>query len=862
MVSDNGQRVDFFISHAGADRAWAEWVAWQLEDAGYTTELDHWDWAPGENFVLKMNQALDGGGRMVALFSAAYFEPERFTTDEWTAIVAAKDKMVPIRLDTAKAPSILGPIITASIQNMDADAAHTALLEAVRKALGERGRPHQEPGFPGPGGSGHLRRLGATGPRLPGTLPGVWNIPNRNASFTGRDKLLVQLRADLTTGSTVAVQALHGRGGVGKTQLAIEYAHRFANEYELAWWIRAEEPALIGEQLADLATRIGAAPADATPAEAWDALATELRTRARWLLIFDNAEGPAALRPYLPGGTGHILITSRDPRWQTYAVPLDIGVFTRDESITLLQDRVPTLTRAEADQLADDLDDLPLALVQAAATLTDGLPLAQYRRLLAEHISALLEENRPDDYPFSLAAQTRLSSQRLAQESPQAAALLNACALLAAEPFPLHTCTTTPAEDTPEPIAALLRDPLAATRAMGALARHALARIQDGTLQLHRLTQSLVRDQLDDGQHAQAARGAQALLTAANPGNATEPATWPRWRDITPHLLAIDPRAITTETARDVVRDACWYLIDLGDARSALPRLEELHHVWGAQLGPDHEGTLWTANYLAMAYGSTGDAPRARDLDQDTYDRRRRLVGNDHPDTLSAAHYLAARLAALGETEAARNLSQDTLDRRRRVLGNDHPSTLATANNLAIHLATLGETEAARNLDQDTYDRRRRLVGDDHPDTLNAAHNLAADLATLGETEAARNLAQDTYDRRRRVLGDDHPSTLATANNLAIRLATLGETEAARNLAQDTYDRYRRVLGDDHRHTLSAAHNLAADLATLGETEAARNLAQDTYDRRRRVLGDDHPDTLNTAKNLATAAKAASDTIE
>ncbi|MEU2629946.1 FxSxx-COOH system tetratricopeptide repeat protein, partial [Kitasatospora sp. NPDC007106] len=433
---DGGRRVDFFISHAGADRAWAEWVAWQLEDAGYTTELDYWDWSPGENFVLKMNAALENG-RMLALFSAAYFEPQRFTTEEWTAVLAARDKMIPIRLDDAKAPRILAPILTRSLVGLDAEQARTTLLQAIEGAR----RPTQPPAFPGSAGQGRLRRLGASGPRLPGSLPRVWNIPTRNAAFTGRDTLLVRLRTALTTGSPVAVQAMHGRGGIGKTQLAIEYAHRFAGEYELAWWINAEEPALIGPQLADLATRIGAASADAAPDQAWDALAAELRTRSRWLLIFDNAEDPHTLHQYMPGGAGHILITSRDPAWHTLAVPLDIDAFTRPESVALLQGRVPALSAADADRLAEQLDDLPLALVQAAALLGGSLTLAQYRDLLNAQISDLLDEGRPLDYPLPLAAQIRLSHQRLAQESPQAAALLRACALLAPEPFPLDACT-------------------------------------------------------------------------------------------------------------------------------------------------------------------------------------------------------------------------------------------------------------------------------------------------------------------------------------------------------------------------------------------------------------------------------------
>ncbi|MET8841818.1 toll/interleukin-1 receptor domain-containing protein [Streptomyces rubiginosohelvolus] len=96
----------WFISHAGADRAWAEWAAWQLVDAGFQVELDYWDWGAGDNFVLKMNAALDRG-RFLALFSPAYFEPDRFTTPEWTAIVAMREKITPVRV--AEVVAQLGP---------------------------------------------------------------------------------------------------------------------------------------------------------------------------------------------------------------------------------------------------------------------------------------------------------------------------------------------------------------------------------------------------------------------------------------------------------------------------------------------------------------------------------------------------------------------------------------------------------------------------------------------------------------------------------------------------------------------------------------------------------------------------------
>ncbi|MDQ0604954.1 hypothetical protein QF037_009299 [Streptomyces canus] len=188
---------------------------------------------------------------------------------------------------------------------------------------------------------GVLRQVGASSPRLPGSLPRVRNLLARNAAFTGRDSLLVHLRQALASDQRVAVQALHGRGGLGKTQLAIEYAHRFAGEYELAWWIAAEDPALIPGQLAQLAARVGAAPAGTAPAEAVELLLGELGTMSRWLLVFDNAEDPSALAPFLPGGSGHVLITSRNPHWRTYAVPLDVDNLARAESIALLPGRGP-----------------------------------------------------------------------------------------------------------------------------------------------------------------------------------------------------------------------------------------------------------------------------------------------------------------------------------------------------------------------------------------------------------------------------------------------------------------------------------------------------------------------------------------
>ncbi|MEU1619102.1 FxSxx-COOH system tetratricopeptide repeat protein, partial [Streptomyces sp. NPDC005722] len=707
-----------FVSYASPDRAWAEWVAWHLTDAGYDVELDAWHWGAGENFILRMNQALEQGNRMVALYSAAYFDSDRFTTDEWTAVLTGKDKLVPLRIEKVTAPPLLKPLLYRDLFDLEEGTAREVLLGAVS---GPDGVPTTPPGFPGQRGTaGRLQRVGATGPRLPGSgLPRVWNIPGRNAGFTGRDDALIRTRERLTGAGTVTVLALNGRGGVGKTQLAIEYAHRFSNEYELAWWINAEDPALIPDQLAALAVETGAAQADTPVDEALIDLKRELRGRSRWLLVFDNAEDPAALRPYRPDGTGHVLITSRNPRWHSLAAPIDVDTLPRPEAVALLRSRTPSLGDVDADRIAQALDDLPLALAQAGEALTAFIP-DQYLDQLARNAAEATDSDAPLGYPYSLAGQIRLSTQRLAGQDPDAAALLNACALLAPDPFPLHACKSS---DNPNDnaVARILAGPRTVQRVLSALDRHGLARVSGGSVQLHRLTQAVLRDQLTPPQHAHAADNASWVIEAAYPGDAADPATWPRWPDLLPHLLAINPGALTTNVARYAACDACWYLMERGQPRTALDRLQHLLHAWTDTLGPDHYDTLVAATFLTRAHADIGNHDAARTLGEDTLTRQRRVLGEDHPDTLGAASNLANWLAALGEREQARTLAEDTLTRQRRVLGDDHTHTLSTASNLAIHLAELGEREQARTLAEDTLTRQRRVLGDDHTHTLSTA---------------------------------------------------------------------------------------------------------------------------------------------
>jgi len=313
MTQDSSQ--DFFVSYNKADREWAEWIAWQLEAEGYTTVLQAWDFLPGSNFVLDMDKASQQASRTIALLSPDYLASQ-FTPAEWAAAFAQdptgqQGKLLPIRVKACTLTGLLAQLVYLDLVDLDEKSAAATLRAGIART---HARPSTAPRYPGSTASDIPQTSPFPGPRV---LPRAWNVPfRRNPFFTGREPVFTQVHELLYAGTTAALSqppAISGLGGIGKTQIAVEYAYRFQDDYQFVLWVQANTLETLLADFVTLATQLNLPEQNEQGQQVVvQAMKQWLETHRRWLLIFDNADDLAMVQDYLPqGNQGHILLTTR-----------------------------------------------------------------------------------------------------------------------------------------------------------------------------------------------------------------------------------------------------------------------------------------------------------------------------------------------------------------------------------------------------------------------------------------------------------------------------------------------------------------------------------------------------------------------
>jgi Domain of unknown function (DUF4062)/Tetratricopeptide repeat len=674
--------------------------------------------------------------------------------------------------------------------------------------------------------------------------------------LNGRDQLLADLDARLSAagGNEPRTVVLCGLAGIGKTSVAIEYARRHLAEVNVAWQFDCGDPDVMAAGFGQLVAALR--PGDTH--EPVSVVHQVLAERPRWILIFDNVENQETVRDFRPTtGGGRVLITSRSPLWPPGWV-LDVPLLGIDDAAEFLISRTGDPDRQAAEELANELGGLPLALEQVRAyTQATRKSLAWYLESFRQRRADLLRHGEPSGHP-TVVATWSLAFEKL-QGSADAVGLLRLLAYCAPEAIPLDLLlqprpglTDRLAPEVSPVLGRLLDDRLAADQAIADLRRYSLigpavqvGKDTDDSWSVHRLVQAVTDAQMAPDLAGQWREAAAALIEAAIPADTDPPETWPDCAAVLPHA-----RLALVDENRGMGRLAN-YLGKRGNSASALELQKRHVEALERGLGADHPDTLTARASLIRWIGEAGDAKGAKRELTALLPIIKRVFGARESPTLTARADLAHWTGLSGDAARARDQFSRLLRDNERVRGPEHRETLKNRESVAGWTGEANDPASARDQFRELLPIVEQIFGAEHPETLTARASVARWTGQAGDTAGARDQFAELLPVRERVMGTDHPDTLTNRANLAYWTGHSGDAAGAWDQFIRLLPEDERVRGPEHPETLRTHAYIARGTGEAGDPAEARDQFAELLPLRKRILGANHPDTLSTRSSLA-----------
>ncbi|CAL9403985.1 hypothetical protein SUDANB171_01514 [Streptomyces sp. enrichment culture] len=874
------ERQKITISFAGFNRPWAAWIADRLEQQGCDVALQRWDPATEVPLVEALSDLLLTEGRVLVVLSDWYFQMGPRSTEEWNqalrAVVAPNHRRFSAVSVTSAAlpPAVAAFGGAAELWGVGAREAHRRLTHLLGLAAQE---------------TDSSTTVGLrSGARFPYDQPRVWGgVPRRNIRFTGRETTLqtvYQRLSEADAGS--AVVTLLGMSGVGKTQAAAEYVHRFGSAYDVVWWVPADTRGTLRQRLAELAPALGLTTG-IEYGERLRAVRDALRRGdpySRWLLILDGADDPGAIADLVPTGTGHVLITSQNREWGDHNTAVwEVPVYDREESIAFVRRRARRITTTEADELAEALEDLPLALDQTAGALSDSpMAVTDYIQLLRSGADIEMGLRVSAAFPMTYLTAFSIVLNRLRETEPAAVDLLRLCAWFAPGPVPLRLLRDVPARDLPERLAHLIDNPLLWNAALSKLVQYSVIRPDDPgtdadgssrhgqdalvpdteTIHLHRMVHQAVRAGMSDADAETFSRVVRRALTAADPRRPDDTRLWSRYAELVPHLEASGALRSTHAETRRLVFHSLTYLYRSGEYRAGIQLAEATDAAWREIYGED-DPLLWElASQHTTLLRAVGEYTLTERMNRQIIDRLSAARGPKDLGVVRAHGGLAADLRGLGRYEEALDQDRRALELYQELVGDSDVRTLNTHNNIAVTLRLLGRYGEALELDRKTLEMRREVLRSRNPWTLSSELSCALDLRLLGRYDEALSLQERNVESHRLVLGPDNPRTLTTELNLALCLHRTGDRAGSRALLARLLERTEAVLGGEAPLHLKVATDYAFVQRETGDLDHAREIGEFAMHSYQRLQGSRHPYTIGATANHALVLRVAGERRE
>jgi tetratricopeptide (TPR) repeat protein len=745
----------------------------------------------------------------------------------------------------------------------------------------------------------------------------LWTVPyQRNLFFTGREDLLSTLHDQLNrmTASTLAPsQAMSGLGGIGKTQLAIEYAYRYREVYHDVLWVNAATSTTLRSDFISLARLLDLPEKDNADAEtAILAVKRWFQEQGNWLLIIDNVDDLSAIQSFLPtSGKGHVLLTTRNHAVGSIANRVFVEKMSQTESKLLLLRRgrildidapletVSADNIAQAEKIAALLDGLPLALDQAGAYIEEtDCGLEHYLRIYTERQADLLKRrgSTPTEHPESVTVTFSLCFQNVIRKNPAAGDLLRLCAFLSPDLIPEEIIlkATTKSDTLLEKA---LRDPLEFDELIGALLRYSLVRrkAEGEVLSIHRLVQAVLKEEMTPEVRRFWAECAVRAVGAVFPKEMGVD-VWGLCLRYLPHaqicMQLVEQFSFAFFEAAQLLHQTGYYLYTqvqygeaelflrhalqiersivsaeyllattehelaricqaIGEYQEAEKLFQHALHTFEKVLGPEHNSTLVTLRNLGALYVDQGKYQEAEPLLREALAQRENIVGANHPSTAAALHQLAVLHQQQGKYQEAEQGLRRALYIYENTVGLEHPDTAATLHEMARLLATQKKYEQAKYLYLQVLSIDEKLLGPEHPSMADTLQALGAIYMQEEAYKDAEKLFKRSLALHEKTVGSNHPSYAGALQNLGVLYRKQGAYENASQILQQALKIFEEKLGSKHLSTGGTLHTLAEVCVYLEELDKAEQFYLHALAIFEQTLEPNHPYIADVRKKLA-----------
>jgi tetratricopeptide (TPR) repeat protein len=635
-----------------------------------------------------------------------------------------------------------------------------------------------------------------------------WHMSyRRNAYFTGREDILQLLRHTLLAQHASLVPrlplALSGLGGVGKSQIALEYAYRYREHYHTVLWLHAASYQDLVADVTAVADLLDLPGKDtAKPAQLIETLKEWLTQLTRWLLIFDNVESLQLLDDFLPGEIkGHLLLTTLSHPTGTHAHRIAVEPMDNNTGAELLLRRAKLIAidrtlepmaaadAAIARSLSEDMGGLPLALDQAGAYIEEtAVSLSEYEERYQAKRRDLLHRRgswaSDSEHPLPVAATLKLSFERACEQHPLASDILNFCAFLQPDAIPEELFQ----HDNNFKFGTTVFD-----EAIAALLRYSLIKRnqQENTLSMHRLVQAVLIDAMPpDLQKRWRERVVQALNDALP--DEVEFNEWARCERLLPHALVCatwtDDELTPTMGVAELFKKAGFYLDERGNYSDAELLQVRVLSIAKNQLGDEHLHTARCMHNLAVLYKKQSKYSQAEPLYQQALAIQVKQLGAEHPETLLSLQNLAVLYMEQGRNGLAEPLVKRVLSIQEDHLGAEHPDTARSLFMLAFIWQAQGQNWQAEFLHRQALKILEKYLGTEHPDIAHPLYCLAFLLHEQGKHVQAEALHKRALSIQEQQFGAMHPHIQAIKMSYADFLHSIGYDADAEAAVLDAND--------------------------------------------------------------------------